>query len=149
MDAIDLTLCFTKFSRLLRNETGKAILRIISGPRAFKVVLLARLTPIPFGLQNTIFAVSSVQPRSYHLPTLLGLMPAQVINVYIGSTLRSMHDVLHNHSTALTSYAVFGVQICIGAALMAWVVQKARRELAEALLTEIDSDYKVIVEVQS
>lgn len=135
--------------RLLRNDTGRAILRVISGPRAFKVVLLARLTPIPFGLQNTIFGVSNVQPRAYHVATLLGLFPAQLINVYIGSSLRSMHDVLHNQNTALTSYAVFAVQIIIGAVLMTWVIQKARKELAEALLTEIDSDYQVIVEVQS
>lgn len=44
--------------RLIKNETGRAILRVISGSRAFKVVLFARLTPIPFGLQNTIFGVS-------------------------------------------------------------------------------------------
>lgn len=44
--------------RLLKNDIGRAILRVIAGPRAFKVVLLARLTPIPFGLQNTIFGVS-------------------------------------------------------------------------------------------
>lgn len=43
---------------LLRSETAVAILRVISGPQAFRVVLFARLTPIPFGLQNTIFAVS-------------------------------------------------------------------------------------------
>lgn len=42
---------------LLQNDTARAILRVISGPQAFKVVLFARLTPIPFGLQNTIFAV--------------------------------------------------------------------------------------------
>ncbi|KAJ6649990.1 Transmembrane protein [Pseudolycoriella hygida] len=41
--------------KLLKNDTGKAILRVIAGPRAFKIILLARLTPIPFGLQNTIF----------------------------------------------------------------------------------------------
>lgn len=46
------------FCRLLKNETGRAILRVIAGPRAFKIILLARLTPIPFGLQNTIFGVS-------------------------------------------------------------------------------------------
>lgn len=43
---------------LLQSDTARAILRVISGPHAFKVVLFARLTPIPFGLQNTIFAVS-------------------------------------------------------------------------------------------
>lgn len=132
--------CFC--SRLLKNETGRAILRVISGPRAFKVVLLARLTPIPFGLQNTIFGVSNVHKHSYYLGTLIGLLPAQLINVYIGSSLRSMHDVFTNHSTAWASYGVFGFEICIGIVLMAYVVHRARQELAEALLEEIDSDYK-------
>jgi hypothetical protein len=43
--------------RLFHNATAKALLAVISGPHAFKVILFARLTPIPFGLQNTIFAV--------------------------------------------------------------------------------------------
>ncbi len=51
-------LIFGSSFRLLKNYTGKAILRVIGGPRAFKIILLARLTPIPFGLQNTIFGVS-------------------------------------------------------------------------------------------
>lgn len=50
---------FTYIFRLIKTETGRAILRVIAGPRAFKVVLFARLTPIPFGLQNTIFGVGS------------------------------------------------------------------------------------------
>lgn len=40
------------------NETAKAIMRVISGPLCFKIVFCSRLTPIPFGLQNVIFAVS-------------------------------------------------------------------------------------------
>lgn len=31
---------------------------------------------------------------------------------------------------------------------MVWVVHKARKELSEALLLEIDNNFKVIVEVQ-
>lgn len=46
---------------LLQSDTARAILKVISGPQAFKVVLFARLTPIPFGLQNTIFAVRDLQ----------------------------------------------------------------------------------------
>lgn len=38
---------------------ANAIVRVISGPLCFKIVICARLTPIPFGLQNTIFAVST------------------------------------------------------------------------------------------
>jgi uncharacterized membrane protein YdjX (TVP38/TMEM64 family) len=50
---------FAEFAtqRLFHNATAKALLAVISGPHAFKVILFARLTPIPFGLQNTIFAV--------------------------------------------------------------------------------------------
>ena len=48
----------SKVATGLGNESLRAILRVIEGGRTFKVVALARLTPIPFGLQNGIFAVS-------------------------------------------------------------------------------------------
>lgn len=123
---------YLPLDRLLKNETARALLKVISGPQAFKIVFFARLTPIPFGLQNTIFAVSDVGGCGYHLATMLGLLPAQVINVYLGSTLRSMHDVLHE--SHLTGYIVFAFQILIGITLMVWVVQKARKELTIAIM---------------
>ncbi|XP_059608430.1 transmembrane protein 64 [Phlebotomus argentipes] len=135
---------FLPVQKLIKNETGRAILRVISGPRAFKVVLFCRLTPIPFGLQNTIFGVSAVNPRSYHTATLLGLLPAQTINVYLGSTLRSMHDVLNDQKTALAGYSIFAVQTVIGVLLMAWVVQKARTELSNALLSDMGVEHKLL-----
>ncbi|XP_030080520.1 protein maelstrom isoform X2 [Drosophila hydei] len=124
---------------MIKNETGRAILRVISGPKAFRVVLFTRLTPIPFGLQNVIFGISSIQARDYHLATFLGLLPAQTINVYLGSTLRSMHEVLNDHSSKVTGYISFVIEVICGVALMFWVVQKARKELSETLL---NSDYE-------
>ena len=44
----------------------KAILRVMESDRGFKVVVLARLTPIPFGLQNGLFAVSITSFVSHH-----------------------------------------------------------------------------------
>uniref|UniRef100_A0A1B0FB92 VTT domain-containing protein n=1 Tax=Glossina morsitans morsitans TaxID=37546 RepID=A0A1B0FB92_GLOMM len=129
---------------LIKNETGRAILRVISGPRAFRVVLFTRLTPIPFGIQNAIFGISSINPRVYHTATFLGLLPAQMINVYLGSTLRSMHEVLSNHGTAITGYISFGVEVICGVVLMCWVVHKARKELSQTLLTDISNDGKLI-----
>ena len=38
----------------------KALLRVMEGERGFRIIALARLTPIPFGLQNGLFAVSLV-----------------------------------------------------------------------------------------
>uniref|UniRef100_A0A182MGN8 VTT domain-containing protein n=1 Tax=Anopheles culicifacies TaxID=139723 RepID=A0A182MGN8_9DIPT len=139
--------------KLIKNETGRAILRVISGPRAFKIVLFARLTPIPFGLQNTIFGISSVNTRSYHAGTVIGLLPAQTINVYLGSKLRSIHEVLNDHNAALglAGYGVFAVEMIVGIALMIWVVQKARLELSAALLTSADSnsDEKILIEIEA
>ncbi|XP_044737431.1 transmembrane protein 64 [Chrysoperla carnea] len=115
------------------NEVARAILKILSGPQAFKVVLCTRLTPIPFGLQNTIFALSSVSWKRYHIATALGLLPAQLINVYLGSTLRSMHDVIDNHAISPLGYTIFAAQIIIGISVMMWVLCKARLELTRAL----------------
>ena len=42
----------------LQSEHLKAIIRVVESRRGFKVVVLTRLTPIPFGLQNGLFAVS-------------------------------------------------------------------------------------------
>ncbi len=36
-----------------------AVMRVVEGPHGLKVIILTRLTPIPFGLQNVLFSVSS------------------------------------------------------------------------------------------
>ena len=41
------------------------------------------------------------------MATLLGLMPAQAINAYLGSKLRSIHDVINDNHTALAGYGMF------------------------------------------
>ncbi|KAI8033194.1 hypothetical protein M5D96_014052 [Drosophila gunungcola] len=98
------------------------------------VVLFTRLTPIPFGVQNVIFGISSINTKDYHVATMIGLLPAQIINVYLGSTLRSMHEVLNDNNTKLTGYISFIFEVICGVVLMFWVVQKARKELSETLL---------------
>lgn len=40
------------------NEQLSAVIRVVEGGSGLKVVALARLTPIPFGLQNAVFSVS-------------------------------------------------------------------------------------------
>ncbi|XP_046396826.1 transmembrane protein 64 isoform X1 [Ischnura elegans] len=137
---------FTGFAlmRLFNSDYARAMLRVISGPQAFKVVAFARLTPIPFGLQNTIFAVSSIGSVKYILATMVGLLPTQAINVYLGSTLRSMEDVLSDETTAFTGYIVFAVQILIGVSLMVFVVHKARLELRKALEQDLSTNIQTL-----
>lgn len=58
-----------------------------------------------------MFQISNISGFKYHLASGLGLLPAQLINVYLGSSLRSMQDVLEDKSTAATGYVVFGFQV--------------------------------------
>ena len=44
--------------RTITSHALQAIMRVVEGRSGMKVILLTRLTPIPFGLQNVLFAVS-------------------------------------------------------------------------------------------
>lgn len=123
--------CFSEYviSKLSGNDQLRAILRVVESDRGFKVVVLARLTPIPFGLQNGLFAISNIRPLQYMSASFVGLLPTQVLNSYMGTTLRSMEEVLTDSSHTLTAYVVFFSQLLLTCALSAYVVRRARIEL--------------------
>lgn len=47
-------------ARIQSSEKLSAVIRVVEGGGGLKVVALARLTPIPFGLQNAVFSVSGM-----------------------------------------------------------------------------------------
>ncbi len=52
----------------------------------WRVVGLMRLSPVlPYGLQNYLFSVTNVKFIPFVLATLVGIMPASALYVYIGS----------------------------------------------------------------
>jgi uncharacterized membrane protein YdjX (TVP38/TMEM64 family) len=59
-----------------------------------QVVILTRLTPIPFGIQNAAFSLVHLPMLSYMTATVIGLFPTQLLNTYFGTTLHSLEDVL-------------------------------------------------------
>jgi len=121
-------------SRLL-NKTDyiRALYAVISGPQAFKIVVLARLTPVPFGLQNAVFSASSLSTPHYILASVLGLFPTQTCNVYIGSTLRSMEEVLTNTETVRTGWMILLAQLVITIMVATFIIRKARAELDKTM----------------
>jgi uncharacterized membrane protein YdjX (TVP38/TMEM64 family) len=72
-----------------------AIDRAVGG-NGFKVVLLLRLDPvfIPFALLNYALALTKVRLRDYVLASWLGMLPASILYVYLGSAAHSIGDVL-------------------------------------------------------
>nr|CAB3267111.1 transmembrane protein 64 [Phallusia mammillata] len=109
----------------------EAILKVIDGSSGFKVIALTRLTPIPFGFQNGLFAVSNMNLFRYLLASSIGLLPTQVLNCYIGSTFRSMQELINQENPG--GMVSFLIQIAIGIFLMLFVLRQARKELANAL----------------
>ena len=52
---------------IVTSNALQAIMRVVEGKNGVKVILLTRLTPIPFGLQNVLFSVSVC---AYHIDSV-------------------------------------------------------------------------------
>nr|XP_057902821.1 transmembrane protein 64 isoform X2 [Doryrhamphus excisus] len=105
-----------------RNKVGNseqlsAIIRVVEGGSGLKVVALARLTPIPFGLQNAVFSITEVSLPNYLVASSVGLLPTQLLNSYLGTTLRTMEDVIAQQS--ISGYLLFCLQVELNAAIAA------------------------------
>lgn len=65
---ISFLLCrswFKDYARgMVTSNALQAVLKVVEGPHGFKVIFLTRFTPIPFGLQNVLFAVSALKVQT-------------------------------------------------------------------------------------
>lgn len=72
--------------------------------------------------------MTTVTYPQYLMASLLGLLPTQLLNTYMGSTVRNMQEVLADR---MNSYIILGLQIVVSIFLMLYILNKARRELAK------------------
>uniref|UniRef100_A0A8C6N2L4 Transmembrane protein 64 n=1 Tax=Mus spicilegus TaxID=10103 RepID=A0A8C6N2L4_MUSSI len=119
-------------ARIQNSDKLSAVIRVVEGGSGLKVVALARLTPIPFGLQNAVFSITDLSLPNYLMASSVGLLPTQLLNSYLGTTLRTMEDVIAEQS--VSGYFVFCLQIVISIGLMFYVVHRAQVELNAAIV---------------
>ncbi|XP_039593570.1 transmembrane protein 64 [Polypterus senegalus] len=119
-------------AKIESNEQLSAVIRVVEGGSGLKIVALARLTPIPFGLQNAVFSITDVSLPNYLMASSVGLLPTQLLNSYLGTTLRTMEDVIAEQS--ISGYFIFSFQIIISIGLMFYVVHRAQVELNAAIV---------------
>ncbi len=62
----------------------------------------------------------------YIISSTLGLLPTQALNAYMGSTFRSLEDVVQEQSGG---YILLFIQFIISILLMMYVIRRARKEL--------------------
>ena len=61
----------------------------------FKVVVLLRLQPVlPFNMLNYALGLTSIRLRDYALASWIGMLPATVLYVYLGSIMNDFSDLL-------------------------------------------------------
>lgn len=120
----------------------------------FMIVALLRCAPIPFGVQNGAFAVSSISFRKYTIATIVGLIPEQIMFTYFGTTLKSLSDVMQGEQRMdrVQEYILYAQCFiaCLVFIFLAYLGRKAMRytepdadvELHQVLLDEPKQDSK-------
>eukprot|EP00054_Salpingoeca_dolichothecata_P001502 m.19460 g.19460 ORF g.19460 m.19460 type:complete len:450 (-) comp12242_c0_seq1:53-1402(-) len=116
-------------------ENFKQILRVLEGRQGLKIIAMTRLTPVPFGLQNALFSASKVSKRKFMLASFIGLLPTQLLNAYMGTSLRSMEDVLSGKNS---NTPVLICQVVIAVCVTYFVNQRMKREVSQACEREVE-----------
>ena len=120
--------------RLASSEKFQAVDRAV-GSQGFKVVLLMRLSPIfPFNLLNYAFGLTEVSLRNYVLASWIGMLPATIMYVYIGSAARSLTDLAAGRfEGSIAQQVLFGFGLVLAIVVTVLVTRTARRVLDEAV----------------
>ena len=80
--------------RLKKYPQAAAIDRAIE-KNGFKAVILLRLQPVlPFNILNYALGLTSIRLRDYMVASWIGMFPATVLYVYLGSVMNDISDLL-------------------------------------------------------
>lgn len=110
-----------------------AIDRVVSR-KAFRVVFLMRLTPVPTVLLNYLCSVTRVRFGPYVLGTLLGNLPRTLMYAYMGSLAKTAAEILEGKIHLGTiQYVFWGIGSVVAVCTAVLVSRLARKALAETL----------------
>jgi uncharacterized membrane protein YdjX (TVP38/TMEM64 family) len=105
------------------------------GHEGFRIVLLLRLSPlIPFALLNYALGLTHVRVRDFVLASWIGMLPATVLYVYLGSLLTSASQISLNVSAEHRAARLLYWGGLAATLAVVWIVSRiARRALLSAL----------------
>lgn len=106
-----------------------------AGQEGFVIVLLTRLSPLfPFNLLNYAFGLTAVRFGDYVLASWIGMAPAIVLYVYIGSAVQSVTELAEGEFDAGAGGTVlFAAGLIATLVLTIFITRKATRTLARHL----------------
>ncbi len=120
--------------KLEKQEKFAAIDRAV-GKNGFKMVLLLRLQPVvPFNLLNYALGLTRIGLRDYVIASWIGMFPATVLYVYLGSIVQNLSELLRGKlpgSPLRTTLLWAGLAATI---VLVWYIGRiARNALSEEL----------------
>ncbi len=104
----------------------------------FIIVLLSRLSlVIPFNAFNYICGASPIRSTTYATATIVGMVPAIVLYVYLGTVASDIRAVMSGESTpSELSWWLLGVGVVVLAGLVTIIRRVAKRALQKHLQVE-------------
>jgi protein maelstrom len=131
-----------KNSRINNNIYFNVFVNCIEGGNGYKIILLSRIIPLPFGLANLMYSMTKINFINYIISSILGLIPTQLLTCYIGSTLKSISDIISysKSKNAMNAYYIFGIQLIISFVLMYYLVKMAKFEFDKRLNNTINNE---------
>ena len=103
------------------------------GKQGFKMVLLARLSPVfPFVLLNYFLGLTAVRTGAYVLANMIGMLPAIFLLVYVGAAARDAITDQTDASTGFYQQIFKYVGLLATLAVVVFVTRIARKALREA-----------------
>ena len=115
--------------KIAGNDKFKAIDKAVA-KEGFKIVFLARLSPVlPFIVLNYAFGVSGVSLRDYFLGSI-GMIPATITYVYIGSLAGSLATIGKEQPTnPALQWAIRIISLIATVAVTIYITRVARKAL--------------------
>ena len=123
--------------RVARSTRLRALVAV-TREDGFTIVLLARLSPLlPYNVLNYLFGLTAVRFRDYVLGSWLGMLPATVLYVYIGSLTKTVSALTSgNLDEAWPRRVLLAAGFLATVGLAALIARRATRELRHRLAAE-------------
>jgi uncharacterized membrane protein YdjX (TVP38/TMEM64 family) len=120
--------------RLKKYPQAAAIDRAIE-KNGFKAVVLLRLQPVlPFNILNYALGLTNIRLRDYVLASWIGMFPATVLYVYLGSIMNDISDLLRGRpNSGMAGRLLLWGGLAAVVVLVWWLDRLARKALREEM----------------
>lgn len=130
--------------RRLKKYPQAAVIDRAIEKNGFKAVVLLRLQPVlPFNILNYALGLTSIRLRDYMLASWIGMFPATVLYVYLGSIMNNISDLLRGRpNSGMAGRLLLWGGLAAIVVLVWWLGRVAKRALREEMGPDSHSGMK-------